>query len=78
MTVIIIAKNSSVGKKKLLTSDSYFIEWNITQWAKSPKKQSEGVILSAESTKTHSFRLFFGDFAIAVIIRLYLTGYNFQ
>jgi len=25
MTVIIIAKNSSVGKKKLLTSDSYFI-----------------------------------------------------
>jgi len=40
MTVIIIAKNSSVGKKKLLTSDSYFIEWNITQWAKSPKKQS--------------------------------------
>jgi len=36
-----------------------------SQWAKSPKKQSEGVyfILSAELTKTHSFRLLFGDFA---------------
>jgi len=34
----------------------------ITQWAKSPKKQSVGVwhmYLSAELTKTHSFRLLF-------------------
>jgi len=32
----------------------------ITQWAKSPKKQSVGVyILSAELKKTHSFRLVF-------------------
>jgi len=28
-----------------------------SQWAKSPNKQSVG----AELTKTHSFRLFFGD-----------------
>jgi len=30
----------------------------LSQWAKSPKKQSVGVYF-----KTHSFKLFFGDFA---------------
>jgi len=37
----------------------------VTQWAKSPKKQSVGVY---ELIKTHSFRLFYGDFAHWVIL----------
>jgi len=37
--------------------------YDISQWAKSPKKQSVGVCLSAELTQTISFRLFFGNFA---------------
>jgi len=35
----------------------------LSLWAKSPKKQFVGGILSAELAKKHSFRLFFGDFA---------------
>jgi len=53
------------------------LQEHLSQWAKSPKKQSVEVFvlttwhcMSAELTKMHSFRLFFfGDFAHWVLRR---------
>jgi len=52
------------------------------QWAKSPKKKSVGrvylwhCILSVELTETHSFRLFFGDFAHWVIPKWKILNFS--